>query len=74
MRDIRAKSPSEMQKRQNFQKKIVLNAEFLEVSHKTSLVAKVPNWYFGSRVTTHAKLNEIVQYFSCLFQPEYLKT
>jgi hypothetical protein len=36
-----------------------LNAKFLEVSHQNSLVAEVPNWYFGSRVTTRAELNEI---------------
>jgi hypothetical protein len=39
-----------------------LNAEFLEVSRQTSLVAEVPNRYFGSRVTTRAELNDIVQY------------
>jgi hypothetical protein len=39
-----------------------LNAEFLEVSRQTLLVAEVPNRYFGSRVTTRAELNEIAQY------------
>jgi hypothetical protein len=34
------------------------------VSHQTSLVAEVPNRYFGSRVTTRAELNEIAQYFN----------
>jgi hypothetical protein len=61
MRDIRAKSPSEVQKNAKFSKILVLNAEFLDVSRQTSLVAEVPNWYFGSRVTTHAELNEIAQ-------------
>jgi hypothetical protein len=32
------------------------------VSRQTLLVAEVPNWYFGSRVTTRAELNEIAQY------------
>jgi hypothetical protein len=32
------------------------------VSRQNSLVAEVPNWYFGSRVTTRAELNEIAQY------------
>jgi hypothetical protein len=40
----------------------VLNAEFLDVSHQTLLVAKVPNRYFASWVTTRAELNEIAQY------------
>jgi hypothetical protein len=34
----------------------------LEVSRQNSLVAEVPNRYFGSRVTTRAELNEILQY------------
>jgi hypothetical protein len=49
-------------KKAEFSKNFVLNAKFLEVSHQTSLVAKVPNRYFGSRVTTCAELNEIAQY------------
>jgi hypothetical protein len=61
MRGIRAKSPLDAKKAE-FSKNSVFNAEFLEVSHQTSLVAEVPNRYFGSRVTTHAELNEIAQY------------
>jgi hypothetical protein len=53
-------------KQAEFSKKIVLNAKFLEVSRQNLLVAKVLNWYFGSRVTTRAKLNEIEQYPSCV--------
>jgi hypothetical protein len=34
------------------------------VSRQTSLVAEVPNRYFGSRVTSRAELNEIAQYFT----------
>jgi hypothetical protein len=61
MRDIGAKSPLEVQKKAEFSKFFVLNAEFLEVSHQNLLVAEVPNRYFGSQVTTRAELNEIVQ-------------
>jgi hypothetical protein len=51
-------------KKGEFSKILVLNAEFLEVSRQTLLVADVPNRYFGSQVTTRAELNEIAQY-SC---------
>jgi hypothetical protein len=37
-----------------------LNPEFLKVSRQNLLVAKVPNQYFGSRVTTCAELNEMM--------------
>jgi hypothetical protein len=40
------------------------------VSRQTSLVAEVPNRYFGSRVTTRAELNEIAQYLNCADQPQ----
>jgi hypothetical protein len=49
-------------KKAEFSKFFVLNAKFLEASCQTLLVAEVPNRYFGSQVTTHAELNEIVQY------------
>jgi hypothetical protein len=62
MRDTGAKSSLEVQRRQNFRIFFVLNAEFLEVSCQNSLVAEVLNRYFGSRVTTRAELNEILQY------------
>jgi hypothetical protein len=62
LRDIGAKSPLEVQKKAEFSKISVLNAEFLEVSRRNSLVAEVPNRLFGSRVTTCAELNEIAQY------------
>jgi hypothetical protein len=45
-----------------FSKLFVLNAESLEVSHQNLWFAEAPNRYFGSRVTTCAELNEIVQY------------
>jgi hypothetical protein len=61
MHDIRAKSSSEVQKAE-FSKNFVWNAEFLEVSRQTLLVAEVPNRYFGSRVIIRAELNEIAQY------------
>jgi hypothetical protein len=48
-------------KKAEFSKFFVLNAKFLEVSRQNLLVAELLNWYFGSRVTTHAQLNEIVQ-------------
>jgi hypothetical protein len=53
-----------MQKKAEFSKFFVLNAKFLEVSYQSLLVAEVPNWYFGSWVTTRAELNEILQYMS----------
>jgi hypothetical protein len=62
MGDIRAKSPLEVQKKGEFSKIFSLYTEFLEVSRQTSLVAEVPNRFFGSRVTTRAELNKIAQY------------
>jgi hypothetical protein len=62
MCDISVKSPSEVQKRENFRKFSSCMPNFLEVSRRTLLVAEVPNRYFGSRVTTCAELNEIAQY------------
>jgi hypothetical protein len=65
MREIRAKISFGGAKKAEFTKIFILNAEFLEVSRQTSLVAEVPNRYFGSRVTTRAELNEIAQYSRC---------
>jgi hypothetical protein len=47
-------------KKPEFSKFFGLNAKFLEVSRQNLLVAEVPNRYFGSRVTTRAELNEII--------------
>jgi hypothetical protein len=55
-------------KKGEFSKISALNAEFLEVSRQTWLVAEVPNRYFGSRVTTRAELNEIAQYLSAAIE------
>jgi hypothetical protein len=60
MCDIKAKSPSA--KKAEFTKIFVLNAEFLEVSCQTLLVAEVPNRYFG------AELSEIAQYWGFSFK------
>jgi hypothetical protein len=56
-------------KKAEFSKIFILNAKFLEVSRQNLLGAEVPNRYFGSRVPTHAELNEIVQYLNIGFPP-----